>query len=369
MSNYNYYTPTELAMELLHLIPKDSPITNIADICCGTWNLLNAAHSFFPNASIVGVDTDVSSINFGIQNAKFYALDGRDFANKMYADGVYFDLLLSNPPFGLISTDQKKFDGTENVLLQSRRYESELLYANYKLLKDNGYLLIILPITYVRGTQYKKHRMWIASNFDVLHVVMLPSYTFGTRPLNTVALFLRKSTEHSPYMAQLLSAALINHTWMLRKDSTISYENIISGDWFPGSQIINTELSVFRGSISSSYFTENGTPLLHCSNNLTAGVWIPSVKYCKKIKTTQKKFAEPGDVIINRIGKCAAAWTTYTGKKCLISDCIIVIKKPNETTIEKLNRFSIAGKLQIPRLGVATPYITANDVISLLAQP
>lgn len=369
MSNYNYYTPTELATQLLQLIPNESIITSVADICCGTWNLLKAANFSFPNASIVGVDTDASSIRFGIRNAKFYAADGRDFANKMELDGIRFDLLLSNPPFGLISTDQKKFEGTENILLRSKRYESELLYANYKLLKDNGYLLIILPITYVRGSQYQKHRVWIAANFDVLHIVTLPSYTFGSKPLNTVALLLKKSKAHPSQVSQLLSAQLINHTWELRADSTIPYENIISGDWFSPQQIINNKLSVFRGSISSSYFTKTGTPLLHCSNNVTAGVWTPSIKRCGKIKSIQEKFAEPGDIIINRIGKCAAAWAIYAGEKCLISDCIIVIKKPTEATIEKLNRFSIAGRLQIPRLGVATPYVTSKDVISLLTQP
>lgn len=73
-----------------------------------------------------------------------------------------------------------------------------------------------------------------------------------------------------------------------------------------------------------------------------------------------------GDIVINRIGRCAGYWSVYTGMQKLISDCLIVVKEPSDATIEALRNHSENGRLQIPLRGVSTPYITIDDVRSLL---
>ena len=71
-------------------------------------------------------------------------------------------------------------------------------------------------------------------------------------------------------------------------------------------------------------------------------------------------------IVINRIGRCAGYWSVYTGMQKLISDCLIVVKEPSDATIEALRNHSENGRLQIPLRGVSTPYITIDDVRSLL---
>ena len=367
MSKYDYYTPSELAQELLQLIPNNIPITKIADICCGTWNLLNAAHSRFPNAKLTGIDINEKVIDNAIDGATFIATDGRDFANEMNNNGVHFDLLLSNPPFGLLNSTQKKYSGKDCV--QSfKRYESELLYANYLLLDNNGYLLVILPVTYARGSQYKSHRIWIANNFDILNIVELPTNTFGNKSLHTVALVLKKCNTLQTRSTEFFIAKLEREHWSLIKTQDLTPLRIANGEWFANNSVTSSELDIYRGSISSQYFSKKGYSVLHCSSTFTNGIWQPSIRKCKGIKESQKKYAEPGDVIINRVGRNAAAWSIYAGPKRLISDCIIVIKHPDASLQEKLRKYSIGGILQVSKLGVSTPYVSSTEISNLLNQ-
>lgn len=365
-NKYNYYTPTGLAKELIQLLPHSFKPSSVGDICCGTWNLLRIAHDAFPNASIVGVDTDDNSSRGRIPFASFHKQDGRDFVAKMLEQNIRFDFLLSNPPFGALSKKQKKYSiDTECITLQNR-YESELLYANYLLLNDNGILLIILPVTYAKGMMYKKYRIWIAQHFDVLQIVSLPVDAFGSKQLHTVALVLKKTSAPKDLPTQFLTATHHSKKWDIIKEHTSSRSEIASGNWFGEEVKSNRTITVYRGNISSHYFAESGTPILHCSSNVNHGKWEPSIRKCNGIKPAQEKYAESGDVLINRIGKHAASWSEYAGDKCLISDCLYVIKKPDEYVIQKLSQASINGVLQIPRLGVATPYITLGDIRQIL---
>lgn len=366
MNKYDYYTPSELAECLMQLIPTSARITSIADICCGTWNLLSAAHSRFPNASITGVDINRNVAHNCIENATFLAQDGRDFANEMTNEGTYFDLLLSNPPFGPLTSSQKKYEGN-SCIQRFKRYESELLYANYLLLNDNGFLLIILPITYAKGSQYKNHRLWIAHNFDILNIVSLPQNTFGTKLLHTVALVLRKTQESTDITTQLQNAEYCDQGWKLTPTKQLSRDKISSGDWFTPQNISASKQCIFRGSISSQYFSEKGVPIIHCSSNIINGIWEPALRTCSGFSLSQEKYAESGDIVINRIGKYAAAWKVYKGPKCLVSDCIIVIKQPDESILNIFSTHSHGCILGIPRLGVSTPYISSSDIINLLS--
>jgi len=367
MNKYDYYTPSELAECLMQLIPTTSAqITSIADICCGTWNLLSAAHSRFPNASITGVDINKNVEHNCITNATFLAQDGRDFANEMTKKGIHFDLILSNPPFGPLSASQKKYEG--NTCIQSfKRYESEMLFANYLLLKNNGFLLIILPVTYAKGSQYKKHRIWIAQNFDILNIVSLPQNTFGTKLLHTVALVLRKTQKPTETTTQLQNAEYCEEGWKLTTMNQLARNKVSSGDWFTTQNMDPPKQGIFRGSISSQYFSESGVPILHCSSNIINDIWEPSVRMCSGFSLSKEKYAESGDIVINRIGKCAAAWKVYKGSRCLVSDCIIVIKQPDDSILNIFSTHSQGCILQIPRLGVSTPYISSSDIINLLS--
>ena len=141
MSNYNYYTPVELATLLLTLVPQKASIHNIIDICCGSWNLLAAAQKYYPDAEVTGVDIDPSANNYRIERALFICDDGRKFANRQEKMRNSYDLILSNPPFGRLKRENKRYKKTGNVFTTSKRYEAELFWANLKLMHDHSLLM------------------------------------------------------------------------------------------------------------------------------------------------------------------------------------------------------------------------------------
>lgn len=117
-----------------------------------------------------------------------------------------------------------------------------------------------------------------------------------------------------------------------------------------------------------------------CSHQIQAN-YLALIGYEKTLTELESRFSDinisfaevldesylnHGDIVINRIGRCAGYWSVYTGMQKLISDCLIVVKEPSDATIEALRNHSENGRLQIPLRGVSTPYITIDDVRSLL---
>lgn len=371
MSKYNYYTPIELAALLLELIPQEASIDSVIDICCGSWNLLTAAKRYYPEAKITGVDIDPTAHTHCPEGATFVHDDGRVFANRQGKAKQTYDLVLSNPPFGPLPKKKKKYRKAENVLTTSKRYEAELLWANLKLMHTGSFLIIVLPSTYMDGSSYVEYRKWLARNYNIHTIIKLPSNTFEKATLNTVAIILQKVEICASHMHNTVThvyQAHYNSKWSIKQSFSIPPRRILDGTWDNNAYALteNQHLQIYRGNISSKFFSETGDAILHCSSTFVNGSWTPGVRYCTGTSASQKKYLNHGDVVINRIGRCAGYWNIYTGMHQLISDCLIVIKEPSDTIIEALRNHSNNGKLQIPLRGVSTPYITMDDIRLLL---
>ena len=371
MSKYNYYTPIELAALLLELIPQKASISSAIDICCGSWNLLAAAKRHYPEVKITGVDIDPAAHAHCIEGATFVCDDGRSFANHQEKAKQTYDLVLSNPPFGPLSKKKKKYRKAGNVFTTSKRYEAELLWANLKLMHTDSFLIIILPSTYMNGSSYIECRKWLAHNYNIHAIVKLPSNTFEKATLNTVAIILQKVEPCATYVYNTATSVYQAHydsKWSIKLSFSITLRRILDGAWDNNSYTLaeDQHLQIYRGNISSKYFSKTGDVILHCSSTFVNNSWMPGLRYCTGTKASQRKYLNHGDIVINRIGRCAGYWSVYTGMQKLISDCLIVVKEPSDATIEALRNHSENGRLQIPLRGVSTPYITIDDVRSLL---
>lgn len=366
MGNYIFYTPKDLAELLLRFIPQQKIVNSITDICCGSWNLLSAAKDRYPNARIVGVDIDSASADCRLANAEFINSDGRQFANNQSAQAQSFDLILSNPPFGALKEDEKKYFDKGNALTESKRYEAEMLWANYLLMHSNSMMIIILPATYVEGTAYRKYRKWIAEHCNVLDVIQLPQNTFGKSKLKTIALVLEKKHGHKNHVSTNFYQASFDKQWNISHAYTLSHTAIENGVWSNTLPVpvVPNDLILFRGNISSKFFRDTGDEILHCSSSFYRNHWHPGIRQCDVSTIAHPKFAKRGDVIINRIGRSAGYWCLYHGKKRLVSDCIIVISSPSKDTIATLQKISNNYRLLVPLRGVSTQYITMADIVS-----
>lgn len=237
---------------------------------------------------------------------------------------------------------------------------------------NDSVLIIILPSTYVDGSSYVEYRKYLAYNYAIHAIVKLPSNTFEKASLNTVAIILQKvdlRSFHATNTTTNIYQAYYDSKWSIKLFSAIALSNILDGRWDGNLSSLSEAqtLQIFRGSISSKYFSEAGDPILHCSSTFVNNNWTPSIRYCTGTQDSRGKYLEQGDIVINRIGRCAGYWNIYTGTRKLISDCLIVIKEPSNKIIEVFRNHSENGRLQIPLRGVSTPYITMDDIKLLLA--
>ncbi len=370
MKTYKYYTPENLAEFLVLLLPQKH-YRSVIDICCGSWNLLNAALRTYSELTCVGVDIDRNAERHKPDNASFHCCEGREFAIKTTEK---YDLILSNPPFGLLSDDQRLFYLMEQSSLLSslctKRYESEMTQANLLLARPGSVLLFIWPSTFIEGDTYRKMRKEIAQDYTVNWIAKLPDNTFGKPCIATYAVAMTKEREHK--CATVCWEIYKNgEEWCQRNQRQLKQQDVCNGNWSEFlSSAADNSISVIRGNICGKELKKNGSnedvAVLHCTGICKDGNWQPIIRYAKSnILQETERIVKKDDILICRIGRSAGYWCKNPYDNVLISDCILMI--PFEKRIfDRFEKFSKGGRLQIPIRGVTTKYVTARDIRRIL---
>jgi len=126
--------------------------------------------------------------------------DGHRSVNRAsYAQEVCetFDLVISNPPFGItISSDTKTKLDTTFSLSDSTPSEGLFVERCFQLLKAKGRLAIVLPQSVFNSKDMSDVRLFIYRHFNVKCIVAMPRNIFIDTPTLTSLLFAeKKSTE------------------------------------------------------------------------------------------------------------------------------------------------------------------------------
>lgn len=348
MDYSKYYTPPEVAYLLVNMLQIAKP-DKIADICCGSCNLLNAAKKRWGQARLYGVDVNEHILS----NVIFEKTDGREYALRHINQ---FPLVLANPPFDYVNKKNEfpaLYQGPFKKF-SSSRLEIEMLIANLLLLKNEGTLVIILPSSFVEASSYEKIRKIITEKYYVKSVVKLTDDTFGPSLIKSYALIIKNCVmKNAP--TEFYYTTHTSSGFALIHNNIISAETMKSGNW-TGIQNNNTrkKLDIKRGNISSAFFIKRGQLILHTAKY--SEKWQPSIR-CVSKKAKPTVYAEKGDILVSRIGKSAGQWCKYQGDKLPISDCLYCIKDTEGALYEKMK-----GKIfNFPQKGVATRYITMKD--------
>ena len=71
--------------------------------------------------------------------------------------------------------------------------------------------------------------------------------------------------------------------------------------------------------------------------------------------------------MIQRVGKGVGYWCQNTVSDIAVSDCIIVVENKFDDLVERFMKNSTAdGRLKVPIHGVATQYLTAQDIKKMI---
>lgn len=350
MDYSKFYTPPPIAALLVKILDISQPEI-VIDICCGGCNLLHAAGERWKNAKLVGVDI----VEHASSNINFTQIDGREFAIQHPAA---YPLVLANPPFDYVA-QKREFPSLYNSVFakyRTSRLENEMLMANLLLVAQNGTLLIILPSTFVEAARNEDIRKLVGQNYHVKNIIKLPEDTFGSSNINSYALVIKhRISKH--HLTKYCAVVRENGKYHFVGKRVIPQHSIRNGEWcVKPLHTTMLKLNIRRGNISSQIFSDSGIPVLHTAKRSTN--WEPSVRYIKNY-IESPVYAEPGDIIVSRIGKSAGQWCQYSGKRTPISDCLYCIKDPGGLICGKLK----GKEYNLLLKGVATRYITIDDFV------
>lgn len=276
-------------------------------------------------------------------------------------------MILSNPPFGRLKKEDRLFENEPNAELCSR-YECEMMYANSLLVQEGSHMIAILPATFVEGDLYLKYRKRLAKDYEIRQLIKLPCNVFSRGDISAYAIILYRTDADKIRDTQTGNAIYGESKWNITCGNTIPAADIMLGLWVSSNLSMGPKKKkeidcIYRGNISSTYFSNDGDEIMHCSSIFEHGDWLPLLCHCKNHPIKNAKYVHDGDIIVNRIGKNAGFWTKYVGKRRLISDCLIVIRG-GAGIEEYLKQHSKDGRLEIPLKGVATKYISISDLLS-----
>lgn len=172
---------------------------SVLDPSCGSGGMLTYLNNHI-QAHFVGCEVDkrlirVSNLNLTINNAKSFDVKEGNFLDRDFDQE--FDVVISNPPFGI---KEKQADILAKYELGTKKSscETELLFVENVLraLKPNGVCGIVLPQGALNNVSTKKMRSLLLDNATLIASVDLPPAVFkntGTG-VDTSVLFFRKNS-------------------------------------------------------------------------------------------------------------------------------------------------------------------------------
>ena len=113
---------------------------------------------------------------------------------KEIMDEGGFDIVIGNPPYGALFSDNEKDFIKATFESASGRYDSYYYFIerSIELLNDGGFLGFIVPDTWLTNVQTKNLRKLILTTCNVIRIVGLPQAVFAEANVDTCVIILRK---------------------------------------------------------------------------------------------------------------------------------------------------------------------------------
>lgn len=338
---FNFYTPMDIANEIVSLIPENYSPNKVVDICVGSGNFLKAASLRWQKADMIGVDI-CPSLNINEITNNIHELDALNLKDLDTIDFGKNKLILANPPFGKspelsnikISEEHKQL---QLEAIKSNRIEALMLVSNLYILEKDDLFAAILPENIFNSENLKNFKRMFFENFDVFYLGNSKKY-FKNSEVKT-RIFIGK------YMQKKMLNAEISE---LKTN-------------------INNDIKVLRGIDNSKllkYLTEDKfefDEVVHFANNdgsLKLQRFVPRNSYAKALKI------EKNDILISRVGrnsgKIHKVRRNYIGK--YLSDYFYLIKNFN-TIASDIQLEDMENVLLSNKRGLTARYICKKDII------
>lgn len=393
-----YYTSSSISTLLVGLLPSEDPGA-VLDLGAGEGALTMAASSKWSAAALITVDLDVQASRVLTRRLRNGGFNGHhhhlpwDALNAGLQTALAChnaaapEIAVCNPPFlvpkwrkgyGAI-LEEAGFSGSLPAI-SSTDAAALFLAQNLRLVAGGGSVGIIVPDSLVCAEKYLGFRASLLEKYDVLQAVRLPRGSFvGTDVQAHILVISKRRPTSAPVRLSCLPTGNgPTLTIDVQRDRAIhrldyayhAAEQAESGHHCKLGDIV---VDLRRGALNSAEVRAAASFVLHTSDitpNMH-GQWTDfSRKFFKPGNESQgTAIAEPGDVIVARVGRNAAEKVLGVAKgRVALSDCLFrlrVLPEHRKGVLRCLTSDYGLRWLEQHAYGVAARHLSKKDLLSL----
>lgn len=393
-----YYTAESISQFLIGLLPAHSPRV-LLDLGAGEGALSLAASSKWDNIELVTVDVDREASRVLSMRLKEGGFRGKhhylphdalcsDLNSKLSERSIGpISLAVCNPPF-LVPRWRRDYGhiledaGFSGSLPAITSTDAAVLFLaqNLRFLSTGGNLGIIVPDSLACAEKYFGFRKSLLQNYDLVHAIRLPRGSFlGTDALAHIFVVSKKQPSRPLIrLSCLATEGEALRTIEVERDLAIqrldySFHAAELNSAVTGLRLRDVVINVRRGSFNSAEVRASLSFILH-TTDIGAdmrGNWIDFDNRSFRLDALAGNvlIAEPGDLVIGRVGRNAAEKIVGIAKgHVALSDCLFRLRVQPEYREQVLRVItSEHGKrwMEMRSHGVAASHITKNDLLNL----
>ena len=384
-----YYTEKSVSKLLVSGFQQNHP-ANILDLGVGGGSLLNAAYERWKNAKFYGADIDhetISRVSSRLPFVNLVHIDGLSpgLPQRMKLKIGSVDVAICNPPYLRVARSPSIISLFKDIGLHGstklEKVTSDIVFLaqNLQMLRDGGELGIILPDSIFTGHLFAYLREDILSNHRILAIIQLPDNVFSKTEARTHILLIEKGRATDSYVPLYRSDKFGNlDTKLSVSRDELAYRMDYSYHMWRKNQksskgIVSLEdlrVEIHRGRQTRRYLQDLGINYFHTSS-------FPGTLYSKvRLANAPIKNginAEPGDILIARVGKrIIGRVTVVENGSQVITDCVYRLRCPRKyrDAIWK-NFISNEGQnwFKAHAHGVCSQVISKKDLLSFSIIP
>lgn len=340
-----HYTPPTLAKALVECIAVDTPVTSVVDFAAGTGNLLKAAASRWPDASLLGSDVDEVALAQASGRLEMSWTGCGDFLASDYdvrsshPSAAKHDVILLNPPFTQAPGRSYVPRGDFSAVRCSRAMAFVMTAASY--LEDGGQLAAILPTSTLTNVQDSEARKALSEQFH-FDVMVGPRYGHF-EGLDVSVFILRLSRRVGPGRARLAQAPIGAGKWNIRRGRVSMRRSDRQSVGLSQGWIHTT--SIQGGAVVERYSMPTGATAV---------------------------LSEPGALIVPRVGSFGAGNVLLMplGEREVLSDCLLALSTSRRRDVEAAydSIMSDFDKFRSLYSGTGAPYVTNGQLHGFLSE-
>lgn len=393
-----YFTPFDLADFMVRLIP-DCNINTVIDLSMGECGLLEAAKKRWDDASYFGVDIDEALLSKIQEKSPYINMIAGDGLSNIVDtwDGFQsiiktggFDVAIANPPFNYFDQSKVKVGDNKNLVLP---IEIRFLLKYLDIVRNNGYICIILPYGFLSLDLYDELREYILKQATILKIIKIFDNCFERIDAGTCLMLLRKKSVADMYVQENISIEYLDSDYLLKKGIIVNtpkgnsrldleyhqfkkaFNYVQRACEFPICSLEHYVVSCKRGRTitkKEDLIVDKGIRFLHTTDVKCLTISNRAPRYVSRNTAYfEGAVAKSDNILIGRVGKACIGKIAIIPKnraKVVISDCLFCLEiKDIDPYYLTLYIASSYGQIQLKGLakGSCSKYITKKDLLKL----